>query len=457
MDKTTEKLAAYAAGLSYADLTPKTVHAVKRSVLDSIGCAIGAFDAPPLKALRALASRVTARRPATIFGTKIKTSPEWAGFANGAMVRYLDFSDDYFGGSGRQAGPHPSDNIGSILAIAESMRLDGKAAVLGIALAYEAAGHLTDLTVLHSQGWDFPVMHAIGTAMGAGRVLGLSREQIGNAIAMALVPNIGLWQTRLGTISNWKGMAGPNGSRQGLFAALLAKEGITGPGEPFEGKAGFMKQLNNPIQLPALGGHGVPFKVEGTFFKYIPVMYSIQLPVWTAFEVRRQVDIAEIESIRVFLNDYALGTGAYDPDRWEPKTRESADHSGPYLIGAALVYGEIDEKTYEPERLRDPTILSLIKKVRVEEDKAYSKVFPGTFNCRFEVTLRSGRVVTVHKANPKGHPANPLSDTEIEEKFTRLVAPKLDARQRSRTIERVWGLDRLEAPGSLFEAMALEK
>ena len=165
------------------------------------------------------------------------------------MIRYLDFSDDYFGGSG-DIGPHPSDNICGVMAAAESAGADGRALILGMVIAYEACAHLVDK--INYGGvkptWDYTVLHAIATSLGAGRVLGLSRAQIRDALALATVSNISLLQTRQGELSNWKGIAGPNGSRNGLFAAMLAREGITGPEDPFEGKAGWMKHLQDAIR-----------------------------------------------------------------------------------------------------------------------------------------------------------------------------------------------------------------
>jgi len=453
MDKTTEKFAAYASALSYADLTPGAIHAVKRSVVDSIGCAFGAFNAPPVAALRVMASEVTATRPATLIGTAVRSSPEMAGFANSVMIRYLDFSDDYFGGTGKQAGPHPSDNIGTLLALTESNGASGKAAILGIALAYEACGHLVDHTVLHPQGWDYTVMHAVGTALGAGKILELSREQFANALGLAVVANISLWQTRLGDLSEWKAMAGPNGSRNGLFAATLAKHGITGPSDAFEGKAGFMKQLNCPFELGELGGGNTRFKIENTFFKSMAVMYSAQLPAWTALQLRKQVRVEDIESVVVYLYGYALTTGAYTAERQNPQTRETADHSSPYLIAAALVDGEINAATLTPQRFRDPTILALARKISAQEDKKYSAAYPEAFNCRLEATLKSGAVVVVHQANPKGHPANPMSDSEIEAKFLEQAGSLLSAQQSRDLLDSLWNLDKLDSLDHLFVQM----
>lgn len=449
LDKTAEQFVKYASDASYADLTPGAIHAVKRCVVDSLGCAIGSFHDAPLKAIRHLASGISARNPATIIGTRIKTSPELAAFTNGSMIRYGDFSDDYFGLSG-DSGPHPSDNIGGILAATESVGSDGKALVLGIAVAYEACGQITDQCSLAAEGWDYSMYHALATALGAGKVLGLSRGQLRNALGLAVVPNIGLLQTRQGELSNWKGCAGPNGSRNGLFAAMLAREGLTGPDEPFEGKAGFKTQLHQSFEMGEFGGPGIPFKVEGTAFKYLPINYSGQLPTGTALELRKRVNYKDIESICVYLVTRYAVARADKPHLWDPQTRETADHSLPYQIGAALIDGEITHHTFTPERFRDPAILALVQKVRLEPDAAYTAVFPKTFNCRFEVKLKSGEMVTLHRTNPKGHPANPMSDVEINEKFMKQIKWLLP-KKRTRTLcDLLWNLEQVDDLKNLF-------
>src|SRR5688572_7715472 len=169
MDRTADYISAYATGLTYPDLTPEALHAVKRSLIDSLGCALGAFSAGPVEIARRLAARTTSRTPASVFGTVIKTSAEMATFVNGIMVRYLDFSDDYINND----GPHPSDNIPAILAIAEAMHADGKSLATGIVLAYEVVDQLVDCAHFRTRGWDYVTETSIASALGAGKVLGL--------------------------------------------------------------------------------------------------------------------------------------------------------------------------------------------------------------------------------------------------------------------------------------------
>jgi 2-methylcitrate dehydratase len=461
MDKTREKLVSYAAALRYQDLTPKAVHAVKRSVIDSVGCALGAFDAAPAVAARKLAAQVSAIRPATVIGTDIRSTPEHAAFANGAMVRYADFNDDYFGGTG-QFGPHPSDNISPVLAATEAMNADGKTLILGIVTAYEICCQIVDHTHLHEQGsplrkWDYPILHSISSSLGTAKVLGLTEEQMGNAVSLAIVPNIPLNQTRYGKLSNWKSLAGPNACRNGLFAALAAQAGITGPEEPFEGRAGYMNILPDRFELAAaFGGNGTPFKIEGSFIKCLPVRYGCQLPIWVALELRTKIKLDDVEALCVYIEDrpHRVVDRADEPEYWNPMSRETADHSFPYLVGAALVDGEINAKTFTPERFRDPTILSVVQKIRLAGDQAYNND-PWTYDCRIEATLRSGDVVTVHQRNPKGHPGNPASDEDIEQKFLKQVDGRIPASQSRTLLDTLWQLDKLDDIKKLFPMMLM--
>lgn len=454
MDEITRKLVTYARELDFVDISPAAVHAAKRSMVDSIGCALGVFRAEPIAAIRRLAAESSATTPATVIGTAIESSAELAAFANSAMIRYRDFSDDYFGGRG-DIGPHPSDNIGGVLAAAEATGGDGKALIGGIVVAYEAIGQILDHISLPpgKRIWDYPVLHSIATSLGAGRVLGLTDEQLANALGVAAVSNITLNQARSGQLSDWKGLAGPNGSRNGLFAALLARQGITGPTEPFDGSAGLARHLNVHFGVGQFGGGGVPFRIEGTYFKYFPVRYHCQLPVWTAFELRQKVDPGAIESITLYLAGRYVTDRGKDPDTWDPQTHGTADHSFPYLVAAALIDGELTERTLTPARYRDPQVLALAGKISLAEEPSFTEAFPKTFNACLEATLAGGEVVVAHQTNPKGHPDNPMTDGDLEAKFLTQVDGVIPETQARDVLARLWDLENAGSIKDLIGAM----
>ena len=231
MDHTTELLSIYASRLTYQDLPPEVVHQVKRTLVDTFGCALGAFSAEPSTIARRLAGRVTSNMPSRIVGTKDGSAPDMAGFANGVMVRYLDCNDSYFS----PGGGHPSDMIPALLAVADPLGCDGQTVITAIAVAYEVFCRLSDQVVTGDLGWDQGLFSVIGAACGAGKAMGLDRQTMSHALSLAIVPNLPLGVTRLGELSMWKGCAAACATRAGIFAAQLAQEGMTGPAEPFDG------------------------------------------------------------------------------------------------------------------------------------------------------------------------------------------------------------------------------
>lgn len=451
-DETARRLVAFAAGLRFEDLPARTVHAAKRCLVDAVGCALAAFRAPEIRSLRRLAARCRGEPPATVFGTGIQTTPELAGFVNGAMIRQRDFNDDYFGGTG-DLGPHPSDNLGAIVATVESTGRDGRTLIEAAIIAYEVVGQLVDqlaAPLARDRTWDYPFLHAAGTALAAGRVLGLTPAQLHHALGIATVSHLALYQTRSGVLSHWKALAGPYGSRGGLFAAQLAAEGVTGPAEPFDGRAGLCRHLRNPFHLTPPGRK---YKVESAFFKSLPVRYTNQLAVEAALELRERVPVSEITSIVVYGLKRDVVSRVRHPEQWAPSSRETADHSAPYLIGAALADGEISDATFTPRRYRDPAVLALVSRIRFAEDPAYTTAFPATQRCRLEATLRSGELVTVRRENPKGHPSNPMTDQELASKFLGQVPDIVPDQQAKQLLDQLWALDELAGVEPVLQLM----
>ena len=434
-----------ALALSYDDLPTSTVHAAKRCLLDAIGCAIKASDSPLSNSLQRLAGTVTSSTPASVMGSPIKTSPEMAGFVNGSLIRCLDFNDDYFGTSASNAkgdtGPHPSDNIGSVLAAAEMVGASGSEALLAIVTAYEVCGRLVDEVVLRSNGWDHPILHSISTAVAVGKLMRLDRLALANAIRLAVVPNICLYETRFGAISNWKGMAGPNGSKNGLFAAQLASVDITGPDMAFEGRRGFMRQLDHTFKVAPFGGPDNDFRINHTYFKQRPLRYEMQLPVQMAIELRERVDPSTVQKMKVFMERKSVTARELEPELWRPRSRETADHSGPYLIAVALVDGAIEERSFDAARLSDPRLLALMDVIELVEDPTYTEAFPGRMSCRFELELRDGNHLTHLGHHPRGHPDNPMTDAELETKFLAQVQPKYGPEGAHRLMDKIWNFE----------------
>jgi 2-methylcitrate dehydratase len=453
MDDVLEFLARYADGLTFEDLPERAVREVKRRLIDNFGCALGAYPSEPSTIARAHALEATAAPGATVLGTAHRSSAELAAFANGVMFRYLDFNDMSMAANG---GGHPSDMIAAVVAAAEYAHADPKDLVTGVVLSYELMDRLADVCDISiGRGWDYPTWIAMGSAYGASKALGLTRDQTANAVALAVVANVALFQTRRGTLSMWKGSAGGKGCRNGLFAALLARRGLTGPAEAFTGESGFFNQVaGGVVDLPPFGGNGRPFKIEESKLKAYPADYEAQTSVHPALELREAIGgrVDEIEDVDIVTYRVAIRIAADTAAKWAPTTRETADHSIPYLVAVALTRGDVGIEDFAPERISDPELHALMAKIQVRENEEYTAAYPESTWFRIQLTTSSGERHVAQVRYPKGHPSNPMTDAEVEDKFRRQAAALMNTDQMDAVLERCW---HLEDAGSVTELMAL--
>ncbi len=445
MDATTARLVDFALQAEYSSLPAQTVHECKRRFIDTLACAVGGFDEPLSRKARAVAQRYSGVPAASVLGCAWNTSPEAAAFANGVMMRCLDMMDTYLG----KTRGHPSDAIAGILGVGETVRADGAAVINAITLAYDVYCTFCDAIDINSKGWDQPVCGVLACVLGVGKLLRLSREQMANAVALALVPNMALFRTRQGELSHWKGCAAANGSRNAVFAALLAQDGFSGPTEVFEGKHGLWDAVGRfDWQLP---DPGAQHRITQTHMKCFPVAYHAQSVAWAGIDIRERLRMQDISAIQLETYRLAVEIGGSHPSRWAPKTRESADHSLPYALAIALLDGEITTRSFSEERLQDPAVGNLMDKVKVTENAELSAQFPAATPCRLTVRLSSGEEVVTEIRQPKGHANNPLSDGEVEEKFRRLFRGYGDGDQCEAALHELWRLDRCPDIGMMWK------
>lgn len=439
-DATVERLLAYAEGVRYDALSPIVVHETKRRVIDTFASALGAYDEPVSAMSRALAARTRSDQPARVWGSDIVTTPELAAFANGVMVRSLDVSDTYLG---RSRG-HPSDMTPGLVALAEIMQADGRALIESISLAYDIYCSFCQAVDVNAKGWDQPVYTVLGCALGAAKLLQLNHDETGHALSLALTPNMALAQARRGSLSSWKGCAGANATRNAVFAALLAKEGFTGPTTVFDGSGGLWEAIGrSEWPLPA-----APMIPE-THTKSLPVCYHGQSAVLAALELRDRVQFDEIVEIKAEGYAAAVFMMGADASRWAPATRETADHSLPYCIAIALIDGAVTRDSFADARLRDPAVAALMQMVKVAEDPALSARYPEGAPGRVTICLRSGETQRIEIIYPRGHEKNPMSDAEIEQKFHILCAGRLNAARRDRALSALWQLETVRDIGEI--------
>jgi 2-methylcitrate dehydratase len=449
MDRTTEALARYVVSLRGEDVSPRAIHEAKRHLIDSLGCAMGGYASEPAVIARRVAPAFDGRPSARLLGDGRPTTLEAAAFATSVMIRFLDANDTYVArGSG-----HPSDMLGAILAVADARDVSGQRLLLATVAGYEVFGALAEQVPLRDRGWDQGVFVAPAAAAGAGLLLGLSAEQMADALAIAATANVATRQTRAGDLSMWKGCATAVAAKAGLFAAQLAQEGMTGPTAAFEGRHGLWEQVMGPFELGPLGGEGRPFAIERTNLKFVATEYHAQAPVALALALRNRVRVEEIEVIDVRIYAMAHSEIASEPAKWDPKTRETADHSLPYMLAVALTDGRVGPASFEPARYLDPGLRPLMHRIRVAEHAEFTRRFPGELVSEIEVTTRSGARLTERAAFPKGHARNPMTDADIVTKFHELATGTLGATQVAAALDALWHLQdcaRIDALLQLF-------
>ena len=435
MDAVTDAIARYAVDLSHDDLTAAAVHGMKRRLVDSIGCALGGLNGEPVRIARQVAASTHGEPSARVFFTGETTTVDMAAFANGLMVRYLDFNDTYMA----KEGGHPSDVIAGALAVADANHLSGRDAMLAMIAAFETVCALSESERLSVRAIDHSMHVAVGTVVGASKAMGLDYERTAHAISMAVVSNVSLKVARDGHLSMWKAGSAANASRSGVFSARLASMGMTAPDEPFLSSGGIAGLVGEDTLVPVFGGRGQPFHTDRSSIKFFPAQYNAQAPIWAALELRKQLNGAPPDEIIVYSYRTAV-TSSADPSKWHVTDRETADHSIPYLVSVALLDGEVTPAQFTPERIADPAVAALMQRVDVREDEAMTKAFPGTQAARIEASA-GGQRFDVLVPSSKGHEKNPASDEEIEQKFHMLARGVTTPERADVMLTRLWAFD----------------
>jgi 2-methylcitrate dehydratase len=440
-------LADYAVKLRYEDLPTDVVRTVKRTIIDTIGCAIGGYEAGPSQIAVKLARNVSATPGATIFCSGTKTSHDLAVFANGVMIRFLDFNDGYITPKG---GGHPSDTLASLLSTAEVMGASGRDLITATALAYEVFCKLADVLDTRSIGLDQATILGPAAVIGASRLMDLTTEQMVHAIGITVGGNTAINQGRVGTLSNWKDFACAEASRKAIFSAQLAQAGMTGPSQVFEGRLGFFNAImRKPVEPPKLGE---PYGIMRAFTKRFPLGQYSQTVAEAAAQSRaffKSTD--EIAEINIRVSQNAIKIMADSPDKWRPQSHETADHSMPYAAAVVLMYGTIDEHYYEDPYLHDERLLALVARVRAIHSPE-ADLHERDYNlCDFELVLKSGERKAVRVEYHRGHFKNPMTDAEMEEKFRSLARKHLAAERTDALLRQLWALEHMPKAGALIE------
>ena len=447
MDRITESIAEFATRLDFADLPVGVVRDCKRRIADTLGCALAAFDDEPVRIARAVAMRAPVADGASVIGTDFRTLPELAAFANSVASRFIEGNDTYPGGGG-----HPSDCLLPILAVAQASRADAQAAITAIVLGYEAHRYLFHAFPMRKHALDYVLYNAVASAIGAAKILRLSRTQTANAIALAAVPNLGLDISRRGHLTMWKGCAAANAARNGVFAAIMASEGMAGPPTPFQGG---LTEVIGPEEVVSFPVDPLGFSILKADTKYFLSEYHAQGPAFVALELLPQISLDDIQRVEIFTYHFAwfeIGSGAA---KWRPTTRETADHSMPYVVASVLIDGAYTDAIFAADRIEDRRTATLMDKITVTEDAEFNRRYPDSLPCRMTITLKDGTQKTAEISNPIGHHDRPMSDAQAIDKFRGLAGRKLPPSQLDKILDRIWRIENDGDWATLFDDLRI--
>jgi 2-methylcitrate dehydratase len=436
------RLARFVVARSWDDLSERAREELKIRVLDALGCALAATEAPPIRAIRAGLDDLGGRPLCTLIGGG-RTAPDRAALYNGALVRYLDFNDSYFA-PGETC--HPSDNLAPVLATAEYAGASGRELLTALAVAYQVQCRLSDEAPVRTKGFDHTTQGSYAAASGAAKALRLSEAETANAVAIAGTALNALRVTRTGALSQWKGLAYPFTAFGAVEATFLAARGITGPAEVFEGNKGFMESIAGHFEID--WEREDLERVRRTFLKRYNAEIHSQSALEALLELREahalDADAVERIELETFQVAYDIIGGGEEGGKKEIRTKEQADHSLPYLLAVALLDGQVLPEQFAPERIVAPDVQALLRRVDVRPAADLSARFPTEHACRLRLRLVGGAILAAEKSDYEGFVTRPMGWERAREKFERLVAGRIEPRLATELAATVRALDELE-------------
>ena len=454
MDSITHQMAQFALGLRYEDVPAQAVREAKRFLLDSIGCALAAVPLEDMQAAQRYVVALGGRPEATVIGSGHRTNAANAALMNALLVRALDYNDIYW----MQDPSHPSDVIPAALAAGEATHRSGRETIAGILIAYELEMRwcLAATPGVREVGWHHATLTQFVSPFVAARMLGLTEDQTVAAAGISGSSHFTLGGVVAGHLTNMKNTADPLATEAGVRAALLAREGYTGPVEVLEGKEGLYQVLHNVkwSTEALLNGLGTKFLITECSYKPFPTEALTHQPITAVLNICRAHSIAAEDVAEVHLWTTTRGADILsDPSKYKPTTKETADHSLPYCIAAAIADGNVLPSSFEEGKLRDPRIWALLPKIKVVADPEIDRLFPGVKRAIVRITTTGGAVYEEQVDHAKGSPENPMSDEEIAAKFRANAGAVLTPPQQERVIEATLALEDFADVGEYMQLL----
>ncbi len=444
MSTVTRTMADWAASLNYEDLPAEVVTETKRFLMDSVGCALGGAQQHDVHIAREVLGECAGSGDATVLVTGERWDPVSASLLNALMIRVMDYNDIYW----KQDPSHPSDIIPAAMAAAERAGRSGRDLLVGIALAYEFEQRLCEVSFpgVREIGWHHATLTAAASPIAAGRMLGLTAEQMQHAIGISASRHCTTGSVTAGKLTMMKNTVDPMATQSGVIAALLAEKGYTGPEHVLDGKEGFSHVFDSEWKFSILtDGLGESWRILQCGMKFFPTEALTHAPISATLDLINGHDLAadEVETVTIYSLARAADILA-DPSKYDPRTKETADHSLPYVIAAAVADRQVTPLQFTNAKIMDEKIRAQLPKVKVIADPEIEAVFPELQRVRVVIRTTDGREVTKELDYPKGDPRNPLTNDEISGKFRALaegIATAADVERMQSAINRTEQFD----------------
>jgi len=456
MDSLARQISRFALGLKYEDLPSNVVHEVKRYLYDSIGCAYGGYSTHDVEIVKNIYSDMGGKAEATVVGSGEKIPAYNATLLNSLMFRALDFNDIYW----KQDPSHPSDIIPAALAMGERENKSSEDVIAAIVLAYEFECRLCEFAVpgVRERKWHHATLTQFVSPIVAGYLLGLNEDQMVNAMGISGSHNLTLGAVTAGKLTMMKNTVDPLAAQSGIMAALMAQQGFSGTEQIFEGKEGLMQTLGPDWDTDKLVGNlGDSFKILECSMKAFPCEALTHTHISATLKVVTEHDIKpdDIEEVTVTTIARAVDI-LFDAEKYQPTSRETADHSLPYCVAAAIVDRKITTDQFTDARIKDPQIQGVLPKIKGEASEEFEEMFPKKQPSKVEIRLKNGQEFSAQLDFPKGDPREPMSERDLDNKFKSLSSDLLSENRQKEIKDAIWNLESFQNIGEFMNLLKVD-